>query len=72
MSLRDNAIVAYAETKVMKKRDRDAWVLMGEILLRISSCPMIRTSPPNCASGSMSIRPTSFCRSIRRAKSNRT
>src|SRR5690349_19583267 len=32
MSLRDNAIVAYAETKVMKKSDRDVWVLMGEIL----------------------------------------
>ena len=32
MSLRENAIVAYAETKVMKKRDRDVWVLMGEIL----------------------------------------
>src|SRR4030088_688467 len=32
MSLRDNAIVAYAETKVMKKRDRDVWVLAGEIL----------------------------------------
>ena len=27
MSLRDNAIVAYAETKVMKKSDRDVWVL---------------------------------------------
>jgi len=32
MALRDNAIVAYAETKVMKKSDRDVWVLMGEIL----------------------------------------
>ena len=32
MSLRDTAIVAYAETKVMKKSDRDVWVLMGEIL----------------------------------------
>ena len=32
MSLRDNAIVAYAETKVMKKSDRDVWVLAGEIL----------------------------------------
>src|SRR5258708_21892137 len=32
MSLRDNAIVAFAETKVMKKSDRDVWVLMGEIL----------------------------------------
>src|SRR5580765_3940136 len=32
MSLRDNAIVAYAETKVMKKSDRDVWALMGEIL----------------------------------------
>ena len=32
MSLRDNAIVAYAETKVMKKSDRDVWVLGGEIL----------------------------------------
>src|SRR2546423_13749468 len=32
MSLRDSAIVAYAETKVMKKSDRDVWVLMGEIL----------------------------------------
>jgi len=32
MSLRDHAIVAYAETKVMKKSDRDVWVLAGEIL----------------------------------------
>src|SRR5262249_16857937 len=32
MGLRDNAIVAYAETKVMKKSDRDVWTLMGEIL----------------------------------------
>ena len=32
MALRDSAIVAYAETKVMKKSDRDVWVLMGEIL----------------------------------------
>ena len=32
MALRDNAIVAYAETKVMKKSDRDVWVLMGEML----------------------------------------
>ena len=32
MSLRDNAIVAYAETKVMEKSDRDVWVLAGEIL----------------------------------------
>jgi acetyl-CoA acetyltransferase len=32
MGLRDNAIVAYAETKVMKKSDRDVWVLAGEIL----------------------------------------
>src|SRR5262249_1987784 len=32
MSLRDYAIVAYAETKVMKKSDRDVWVLAGEIL----------------------------------------
>ncbi len=32
MALRDNAIVAYAETKVMKKSDRDVWVLIGEIL----------------------------------------
>jgi acetyl-CoA acetyltransferase len=32
MSLRDNAIVAYAETKVMDKSDRDVWVLSGEIL----------------------------------------
>src|SRR5918994_4999095 len=32
MALRDNAIVAYAETKVMKKSDRDVLVLMGEIL----------------------------------------
>ena len=32
MTLRDNAIVAYAETKVMKKSDRDVWVLAGEIL----------------------------------------
>src|SRR2546430_3732065 len=32
MALRDNAIVAYAETKVMEKSDRDVWVLSGEIL----------------------------------------
>src|SRR6478672_12250118 len=32
MSLRDNAIVAYAETKVMEKSDRNVWVLAGEIL----------------------------------------
>jgi acetyl-CoA acetyltransferase len=32
MGLRDNAIVAYAETKVMKRSDRDVWTLMGEIL----------------------------------------
>jgi len=32
MSLRDSAIVAYAETKVMEKSDRDVWVLSGEIL----------------------------------------
>src|SRR2546430_3297406 len=32
MALRDNAIVAYAETKVMDKSDRDVWVLSGEIL----------------------------------------
>ena len=32
MSLRDSAIVAYAETKVMDKSDRDVWVLSGEIL----------------------------------------
>jgi acetyl-CoA acetyltransferase len=32
MSLRDSAIVAYAETKVMEKSDRDVWVLAGEIL----------------------------------------
>jgi acetyl-CoA acetyltransferase len=32
MSLRDSAIVAYAETKVMDKSDRDIWVLSGEIL----------------------------------------
>ena len=32
MALRDNAIVAYAETKVMEKSDRDVWVLIGEIL----------------------------------------
>ena len=32
MSLRDNAIVAYAETKVMEKSDRDVLVLAGEIL----------------------------------------
>ena len=32
MSLRDNAIVGYAETKVMEKSDRDVWVLAGEIL----------------------------------------
>ena len=32
MGLRDNAIVAYAETKVMEKSDRDVFVLGGEIL----------------------------------------
>ena len=32
MALRDNAIVAYAETKVMEKSDRDVFVLMGEML----------------------------------------
>src|SRR5258708_38920276 len=32
MSLRDNAIVAYAETKVMEKSDRDVFVLAGEML----------------------------------------
>src|SRR6185369_6758873 len=32
MSLRDNAIVAYAETKVMEKSDRDVFVLIGEML----------------------------------------
>jgi len=32
MSLRDSAIVAYAETKVMERSDRDVWVLSGEIL----------------------------------------
>src|SRR5262249_11113965 len=32
MGLRDSAIVAYAETKVMDKSDRDVWVLSGEIL----------------------------------------
>ena len=32
MALRDHAIVAYAETKVMEKSDRDVWVLAGEIL----------------------------------------
>ena len=32
MALRDNAIVAYAETKVMEKSDRDVWILSGEIL----------------------------------------
>jgi hypothetical protein len=32
MGLHDNAIVAQAETKVMKKSDRNVWVLMGEIL----------------------------------------
>ena len=32
MSLRDNAIVAYAETKVMEKSDRDVWTLSGEML----------------------------------------
>src|SRR6516165_8906145 len=35
MGLRDNAIVAYAETQVMKKSDRDVWVLAGEILERL-------------------------------------
>lgn len=32
MSLRDAAIVAYAETKVMEKSDRDVWELGAEIL----------------------------------------
>src|SRR5262249_62039656 len=32
MGLRDNAIVAYAETKVIDKSDRNVWVLAGEIL----------------------------------------
>ena len=32
MSLRDSAIVAYAETKVMEKTDRDIFELDGEIL----------------------------------------
>ena len=32
MGLRDNVIVAYAETKVMEKSDRDVFVLGGEIL----------------------------------------
>lgn len=32
MGLRDSAIVAYAETKVMKESDRDVWVLDAEIL----------------------------------------
>ena len=27
MGLRDHAIVAYAETKVMEKSDRNVWVL---------------------------------------------
>ena len=32
MALRDHAIVAYAETKVMEKSDRDVFVLIGEML----------------------------------------
>src|ERR1700751_6280610 len=32
MVLRDSAIVAYAETKVMEKSAPDVWVLSGEIL----------------------------------------
>jgi hypothetical protein len=32
MSLRDSAIVAYAETKVVEKSDRDIFELDGEIL----------------------------------------
>jgi acetyl-CoA acetyltransferase len=32
MSLRDSAIVAFAETKVMEKSDRDVWELDAEIL----------------------------------------
>ena len=32
MSLRDSAIVAYAETKVMDISDRDVWELDAEIL----------------------------------------
>ena len=42
MSFRDNAIVAYAETKVMKKSDRDVWVLAGEILESCSTNPVSR------------------------------
>ena len=32
MSLRDTAIVAFAETKIMEKSDRDVWVLDAEVL----------------------------------------
>jgi acetyl-CoA acetyltransferase len=32
MGLRDTAIVAYAETKIVEKSDRDVWVLGAEIL----------------------------------------
>src|SRR4029078_11020274 len=32
MALRDHAIVAYAEAKVMEKSDRDVFVLIGEML----------------------------------------
>ena len=39
MSLRDNAIVAYAETKVMKKSDRDVWVLAAKFLNPFSTRP---------------------------------
>ena len=39
MSLRDNAIVAYAETKVMEKSDRDVFALGGEILEALSIRP---------------------------------
>jgi len=32
MSLRDSAIVAYAETKVVEKSERDVWELGAEAL----------------------------------------
>ena len=45
MSLRDSVIVAYAETKVMKKSDRDVWVLAGS---RRESPFTFSTTPAGC------------------------
>src|SRR5260370_6384889 len=41
MALRDNAIVAYAETKVMEKSDRAVFVLAGEMLKALLDKPGI-------------------------------